>query len=222
MHERSASLSIWAGKLSVNGGIPHKRPVLRKPSVTNDFIAIHYMFTQNCYFADDSTITELKHISLHQPVRKTSADSSDKMLDDDVTTPPQQHKTSTTIAAQRVCGAIQKRQAARQKLKRERCHANGPWPELNTQDIETMMVDIEHQAAFCAVAKTASTSWTTKLLEITGIGDVDKPQHMALIQSNKSELTYINNFSLQQGQRIIARYYTFTFVREPWERLLSC
>ena len=180
------------------------------------------MFTQKFYFADDRANTEFSHISLHQPLRKMSADSSDKMLYDDVMTPPQERRTSTTTAAQRPWETIQKRQADRQKLKQERCHANGSWPDLNTQDIDTMMVDTKHQAAFCAVAKTASTSWTTKLLQITGNGNVDKDHHVPFIRSNKSELTYIKNFSPKQGQRIIASYYTFTFVREPWERLLSC
>ena len=179
------------------------------------------VLTQHVIFADDVrpyTMTELNQMSIQQPSQEAKVNSSERAVADDVRVAPRQLTTSTSI----VWETIQKRQSDRQRLKQERCHANGPWPHLNTQDIETMMVDTKHQAAFCAVAKTASTSWTTKLLELIGHGDVPPADHMPFIRSNTSELTYINNFSPQRGQRIIDSYYTFIFVREPWERLLSC
>ena len=161
------------------------------------------------------------HSFFQQPLKETVVDSNDQMLDGDVKA-ILPNRLQSTPAAQRAWLTIEKRQADRQKLKQERCQTNGPWSSLNTQDIDTMMVDLKHEAAFCAVAKTASTSWTTKLLHLTGNGHLPPQNHVPFIQSNKSELTYINNFSPERGQQIVNSFYTFTFVREPWERLLSC
>ena len=51
--------------------------------------------------------------------------------------------------------------------------------------------------------------------------DVPPEHHVSFIRSNQSQLTYIQNFSPEQGKIILTNYYTFVFVREPWERLLS-
>ena len=119
-------------------------------------------------------------------------------------------------------GEIRARQSSLLQTKSEQCRSAGPWPPLDPRRIQTLMVDSLHKAAFCAVAKVASTSWTSTLLKLVGREDqVAKTPHETFIKSNQSALTYINNFTPGQSQRILRDFYMFMFVREPWERLLS-
>ena len=119
-------------------------------------------------------------------------------------------------------GDIRTHQRSLLQTKSEQCLSAGPWPPLDPHRIKTLMVDTLHKAAFCAVAKVGSTSWTSILLKLVGRGDqVAITPHQDFIQSNQSALTYINNFTPGQSQRILQDYYLFMFVRDPWERLLS-
>ena len=129
---------------------------------------------------------------------------------------------STETLELRSWGEIRARQSSLLQTKYERCQSAGPWPSLDPYSIRTLLVDTLHKAAFCAVPKAGSTSWTSTLLTLVGREDqVARTPHKDFLKSNKSALTYIHNFNPKQSQRILQDYYLFTFVRDPWERLLS-
>jgi len=77
----------------------------------------------------------------------------------------------------------------------------------------------QHQYFYCLIPKVASSSWLLTLLTLAG-GNVDpvNPHNDRIIDKN---LKRGINCDRKERRRLLHKYYKFTFVRDPLDRLLS-
>ena len=118
---------------------------------------------------------------------------------------------------------MQLQQRRRQLRLMEACLAsNDSWPDRRKS---YFVVSHDLRVVFCAIGKTACTSWLRVLLQMTG-----NPAAQLVAATDRTSVHsmfrfYLSHWSFQNASEFsrppVRDYYKFMFVREPLERLVS-
>ena len=113
-------------------------------------------------------------------------------------------------------------QQQRQRHLQEACSASDDtWPDPG----KTFIVSHDLRFIFCIIGKAGCTSWVRTLLQLTG-----NPAAQLLASADRSSVHgmyryYLDTELVQNATQLTLPpykdYYTFMFVREPFERLVS-
>jgi len=87
-----------------------------------------------------------------------------------------------------------------------------------------LILDQQHKLLYCEIPKVGSTNWKRILIKLTDPRFKDIRNVLAIRKPRKSDhynLTYITDLPESERWQVLKSYKAFTFVRHPFERLLS-
>lgn len=101
----------------------------------------------------------------------------------------------------------------------------GTKTEWQTSQVDfPMIVDPQHKLMYCEMPKVGSTNWKRVLMKLTNL---EKYKNVDLMDMNKvrrfqeNNLTKLIDLEPKIRAEMLDNFYKFTFVRHPFERLLS-
>ena len=99
---------------------------------------------------------------------------------------------------------------------REYCAKHGKDPSEKDLDFSSFIVLEKYKLVYCSVPKVACTVWKRILANLEGI-KINSSVH----QETKGKLKLLSDYTTEDRAKILKTYKKFTFVRDPFERLLS-
>ena len=99
---------------------------------------------------------------------------------------------------------------------REYCAKHGKDPSEKDLDFSSFIVLEKYKLVYCSVPKVACTVWKRILANLEGI-KITSSVH----QETKGKLKLLSDYTTEDRAKILKTYKKFTFVRDPFERLLS-
>ena len=129
---------------------------------------------------------------------------------------------NTTEANKKDWRLLQEKQSNRTQNAQRECQTHPSRKKtLSPSSFASLLVDSIHHVTFCVVGKVGSTSWTTLMLERVGKYNVPLTEHVKLINSGQTSLSYITKYDKNNARDIFEKYFHVVFGRNPWTRLLS-
>lgn len=114
----------------------------------------------------------------------------------------------------------EKRNQMRKDLVADFCARRGKNENITEKDLSHLLVDEENQIIYCFIPKVACTQWKTILSELKGLCKNNSCISRSFIH-NRRHFKNLNTYPSDVALGMLQRYFSFLFVREPFERLLS-
>ena len=103
---------------------------------------------------------------------------------------------------------------ARKKLVQDYCKRRQRNESIIGQDLRYNLVFHSRKIIYCFAPKVASTQWKKELFVLHEVNQTFKNIH-------KVQFERLNQYYPDEAQQMLEKYFTFLFVREPFERFLS-
>ena len=107
-------------------------------------------------------------------------------------------------------------ETATTKQIREYCAKYGKDSREKDLDFSSFIVLEKYKLVYCSVPKVACTVWKRILANLEGI-KINSSVH----QETKGKLKLLSDYTTEDRVKILKTFKKFTFVRDPFERLLS-
>lgn len=95
---------------------------------------------------------------------------------------------------------------------------------ISSDQLKYVIVNDEHKIMFCYIPKVACTNWRRIFLILTGKMNTTDPLDLEPDKVHHSygrHLSFLSDYSREEINYRLKHYFKFTFVREPFQRLLS-
>lgn len=105
---------------------------------------------------------------------------------------------------------------ARRKMVQDYCKRNKRSDTLIGRDLSHHVVLHSKKIIYCFIPKVACTQWKEKLIVLD-----DSIKNVTYNDIHDVKFNTLDRYSKQEAKQLLEKYYTFLFVREPLERILS-
>ena len=91
---------------------------------------------------------------------------------------------------------------------------------MQGKDFSSLLVDEERKIIYCSIPKVACSQWKTVLSELGGLCRSGDCLSRTFIHDRRHFKT-LNEYPYRAAMKMVDEFFSFLFVREPFERLLS-